>query len=113
MEDETKISTNIDTAIPLGMIVNELVTNSFKYAFKDVASPIITLRLVSITTNTYQLIITDNGSGLPNHQLPTNHHTLGLKLVHLFTEEIGGNISYKTKDGACFTIQFQISTLVL
>jgi two-component sensor histidine kinase len=111
--DSAGLVTNLETAIPLGMIVNEIVTNSFKYAFKQVSSPVISLRLISVAPQHFQLIITDNGSGLPNHQLPTNNQTLGLKLVHLFTEQIGGSISYETKNGACFMIDFPLTPSVL
>jgi two-component sensor histidine kinase len=111
--DETKLSTNIETAIPLGMIVNELVTNAFKYAFHQVAAPHIRIQITSTAPNTFQLVVADNGAGLPNGQLPNHYQSLGLKLVQLFTEQIGGTLAYATNNGACFTITFPFSATAL
>jgi len=60
--DNTKLTTNLDKAIPIGLIVNELVTNSFKYAFKNVTKGEIHIEL-NKTYNQYQLTIQDNGQG--------------------------------------------------
>lgn len=111
--DDTKLSTNIETAIPLGMIVNELVTNGFKYAFQQVATPHIRVQITATAPDTFQLLVADNGPGLPNGQLPNRYQSLGLKLVQLFTEQIGGTLTYATNNGACFTITFHCNTTVL
>jgi two-component sensor histidine kinase len=58
------------------------------------------------TNNQYQLTIQDNGDGLPNGELPINPKSLGLKLVHLFTEQLNGSLAYITNKGACFTVVF-------
>jgi two-component sensor histidine kinase len=103
--DNTKYTTNLDTAIPIGLIVNELVTNSFKYAFNNVAKGEINLEL-NKTNNQYQLTIQDNGQGLPNGELPKNSKSLGLRLVHLFTEQLNGSLTYIANKGACYTVEF-------
>lgn len=103
--DNYNISTSIDAAIPIGLIVNELVTNSFKYAFNNVAKGEINI-VLNKTNNQYQLTIQDNGDGLPNGELPINPKSLGLKLVHLFTEQLNGSLAYITNKGACFTVVF-------
>jgi len=103
--DNTGFTTNLDKAIPIGLIVNELVTNSFKYAFNDVAKGEISLEL-NKNNHSYHLTIQDNGQGLPNGELPKNPKSLGLKLVHLFTEQLNGTLNYTTKNGACYTVSF-------
>ncbi|MCX6186856.1 MAG: ATP-binding protein [Bacteroidetes bacterium] len=103
--DYTKLSTTLDTAIPVGLIVNELVTNSLKYAFTDLEKGKIHLEISRID-NKYQLSIQDNGKGLPNGQFPENPNTLGLRLVNLFTDQLNGSLQYSNNEGACFTILF-------
>ena len=56
---------DIDTAVPLGLIMNELLSNSFKYAFNDVTSGEINLQIQTLTEGKYELIYSDNGPGLP------------------------------------------------
>jgi two-component sensor histidine kinase len=103
--DNTNISTTLDTAIPIGLIVNELVTNSLKYAFTDLEQGEIHLEISRIN-NKYQLRIQDNGKGLPNGQLPENPKSLGLRLVNLFTDQLNGTLKYSSNKGACFIILF-------
>lgn len=103
--DNTNLATALDTAIPIGLIVNELVTNSFKYAFNNVAKGEINIEL-NKTNNNYQLTIQDNGQGLPGNELPKNPKSLGLRLVHLFTEQLNGTLQYATQNGACFVVTF-------
>jgi two-component sensor histidine kinase len=103
--DNTKLSTTLDTAVPVGLIVNELVTNSLKYAFTDLEHGEIKLE-ISRFDKKYQLCIKDNGKGLPNDQFPENPNTLGLRLVSLFTDQLNGTLQYSSNKGACFTILF-------
>jgi two-component sensor histidine kinase len=103
--DNTNFSTTLDTAIPIGLIVNELVTNSLKHAFTDLEQGEIHLKISRINNN-YQLSIQDNGKGLPSGQLPEKPNTLGLRLVSLFTDQLNGTLQYSNNGGACFTILF-------
>jgi two-component sensor histidine kinase len=103
--NNTNLATSLDTAIPIGLIVNELVTNSFKYAFNNVTKGEINIEL-NKTNNQYQLTIQDNGQGLPNGELPKNPKSLGLRLVYLFTEQLNGTLKYATNNGACYTVSF-------
>jgi two-component sensor histidine kinase len=105
--DSTALTTNLDTAIPLGMIVNELVTNAFKYAFAKVANPTINIQLELLKPNEYQLAIADNGPGLNNGELSTVHQSMGLKLVHLFAEQLDGAFNYTKASG--FIVNFKIA----
>jgi|GEM_PF-2843775 len=113
VNDNTALTTNLDTAIPLGMIVNELVTNSFKYAFATTENAIINIQLDSLSSKDYQLTVNDNGVGFANGQLPKNTTSLGLKLVNLFTEQLNGSLKYSANNGSSFMVSFPSSPSVL
>ncbi len=106
VKDSANIVTNLDTAIPVGLIVNELVTNSFKYAFKEIENCEILLKLDK-SQDKYQLQVSDNGIGFPDGKLPKNSGSLGLKLIHLFTEQLDGFLKYEANNGSHFTINFK------
>ena len=107
IQDNAQLTTNLDTAIPLGLIVNELVTNSFKYAFKELESGEINLLIGKANSSSYQLEIRDNGLGFPDGKLPKNSASLGLKLVNLFIEQLNGSLKYESNGGSQFTIIFK------
>jgi two-component sensor histidine kinase len=107
------LNTTIDTAIPIGMIVNELITNSFKYAFSLTKNPHIQIDILNQENNYYQLIIKDNGIGLENSKIEEKNNRLGLKLVRLFVEQLNGTYNYSTQNGAVFTINFYASAAIL
>jgi PAS domain S-box-containing protein len=99
-----KISFNIDTAIPLGLIINELVSNSFKHAFPDNRTGEIVVDISRIDDTHYRLIIRDNGIGFAQKSTYTN--TLGLNLVNALTEQIDGKLDIKSHEGSTFIITF-------
>ncbi|QUH22588.1 hypothetical protein HYG87_01795 [Methanobacterium alkalithermotolerans] len=102
--DEVKI--NIETAIPLGLIINELVSNSLKYAFKGVDDGKIDLSLKECTEG-YQLIVKDNGAGLPPALDLDNPKTLGLQLVQSLVGQLDGQLEVFNADGVSFKITFK------
>ncbi|MCD6066825.1 MAG: two-component hybrid sensor and regulator [Bacteroidetes bacterium] len=97
---------NLDTSIPCGLIVNELVSNSFKYAFPDNKQGFIFISLKK-QKNDVCLIIKDNGVGLPNEIDFKNTESLGLQLVVTLVEQIGGNIKLDNTNGTKFEITFK------
>lgn len=97
---------DIDSAVPLGLIMNELLSNSFKYAFNTVTLGAINLEIRSITEGRYQLLYSDNGPGLPVDFDIARSATLGLQLINDLSRQIGGKMQYATKNGASFTIHF-------
>lgn len=101
--EESTIS--IDTAIPCGLIVNELVTNSLKYAFPDGEKGKIEVLLRS-SHETYTLTISDNGVGLPESFKLENAETLGLQLVNSLVSQIEGVLKLKRNCGTEFKISF-------
>jgi PAS domain S-box-containing protein len=98
------INLNIETAIPLGLIINELVTNSIKYAFPQDKGTL-TLQLKSINDK-MELIIADDGIGLPEDIDYENTKTLGLQLVNTLTQQIDSEITLDRSNGTKFKIIF-------
>lgn len=97
---------DIDSAVPLGLILNELLSNSFKYAFKDVPDGKIAVTIRAVSEGRYQLVYSDNGPGLPPDFELGKAKTLGLQLVNDLSRQIGGRVHYRTLEGAVFTIHF-------
>jgi two-component sensor histidine kinase len=90
--------------IPLGFIVNELITNSAKYA-----KGIITVRLGTASTGGHWLSVSDSGPGLPVEFDASGGTGLGMKIIQSLVTQIGGELHIgRTKDsrGACFTVRF-------
>jgi PAS domain S-box-containing protein len=96
----------LDLSIPCGLIINELVSNSLKYAFVDKKKGIIKIELFEKNDNV-NLIVEDNGLGLPNNIDYKNTDSLGLQLVMTLTEQINGTIKLENKGGARYTITFK------
>jgi two-component sensor histidine kinase len=98
-------------AIPYGLILNEIISNSLKYAFPPgkvfKPKPEIIVKLVTLSDKRLQIIAGDNGIGLPaNYQL-TGSLSLGLYLIHILaTDQLDGEIEIGTKKGTIFTITF-------
>jgi two-component sensor histidine kinase/uncharacterized protein HemY len=97
---------DIETSIPLGLIINELVSNAFKYAFNGTGEGLIDIDLKSHSGDKYLLVIADNGRGLPPGTDIYSLNTLGLKLVNILTGQIDGRFSYEYAQGARFIIEF-------
>ncbi|PKL67448.1 MAG: hypothetical protein CVV28_06210 [Methanobacteriales archaeon HGW-Methanobacteriales-1] len=103
--DIEDINLNIETAIPLGLIVNEMVTNIVKYAFpKDKGT--ITINLKSLPDR-MQLTIRDDGIGLPEYLDIENTETLGFQLVNSLVSQIDGKIELYRVNGTEFKITFK------
>jgi two-component sensor histidine kinase len=103
-----RVSLNMETAVPCGLIISELVSNSLKYAFPDGRIGEIFVSLKS-GDEYYELIISDNGIGLPKEFDMDNIKTLGLMLVNSLTEQIDGKISINNDNGTRYTIIFKES----
>ncbi len=103
------VEMNIDTAIPCGLIINELVTNSLKYAFCQTGSNstgIIKIELNQIEDQ-FKLVVSDNGVGLPPHIQPGNTETLGLQLVNSLVDQLEGTLEIDRSHGTKFIIIFK------
>jgi len=100
------ISFEINTAIPCGLIINELVSNSLKHAFPDRRRGNISISLNSVGEGRYLLTVKDDGIGLPDGLDYQKSPTLGLKLVNALTGQLDGTIDLDRGMGTTFRITF-------
>lgn len=100
-----KVYSNIDIAVPLGLMLNELVTNSFKYAFPDNDSPQIKLSF-AVRGGMQIIYYHDNGPGLPAGIDIDKTKSLGLRLINRLSNQIEGKVTYKYEGGSLFTITY-------
>lgn len=120
MDIEEDIFFDINTAVPLGMIINEFVSNSLKYAFLGRNKGMIQIKLFSEETGNepykkknvinkgtrYTLTVSDDGIGIPEKVDIEKPETLGLQLVNLLVDQLDGEIELKRDKGTEFTIWF-------
>jgi hypothetical protein len=102
--DEVNLS--IDRAIPCGLIINELVSNAFKYAFTNQTGGKISIALHFDKDKYYTLTIKDNGIGLPLDLDIKTVESLGLQLVRILTEQLEGTLELYCRFGTEFRIRF-------
>jgi len=93
---------SVDTAIPLGMVVNELVTNAVKYAYPEPATGVITVRF-GRQEGGFVLTVGDSGQGLPGN-IESRPGSLGMKLINSLVAQVGGGLSVSHHPGATFEI---------
>jgi PAS domain S-box-containing protein len=99
---------NIDNAVPCGLIINELVTNSLKYAFPDGRQGIIKISVKSNDNGLIQLSISDDGIGIPKDLDIRNTKTLGLTLITALAEnQLNGELIINREKGTEFQINFR------
>lgn len=104
--DIENVNINLDTAIPCGLILNELITNSIKYAFRDRESGSISVGLHLSQDHFFTLDVRDDGMGLPKNLDIANASTLGLQLVAVLVRQLGGEMHVEGNSGARFFITF-------
>lgn len=109
-ENLSKVDLVLDQAIPCGLLVNELITNSLKYAFVDGRPGEISIILNEIKNNIH-LSISDNGVGLPIDFDILNSDTLGLQLVSTLVEQLDGQIVVDNSIGIKYLITFEKAKL--
>jgi two-component sensor histidine kinase len=102
------ITLDLDTAIPLGLILNELITNSIKYSFADVDEGEMEVSIKQLDTpNNYELKVSDNGKGLPQNLDIETLPSMGLKLVKSLSRQIHGSFETVVDSKAHFIIKFK------
>ncbi len=103
-----QLDLDIDTAVPLGLITNELLSNAWKYAFQDMEQGMIRVELKRNGPEQYILTVSDTGKGLDHEQATAKTKSLGLKLVRSLTRQIHGQLHVVTDGpGATFMIEFR------
>lgn len=104
--DIADIELDLSHSVPLGLILNEAITNSIKYAFPNQGEGVIAVSLQYTSIGRLLLTISDNGIGLPagfNHR---NNHSMGMNLMQGLSEDIGGIFTIENRAGACVQVSF-------
>ncbi|PRY16170.1 two-component sensor histidine kinase [Pontibacter ummariensis] len=104
-----RIKVNIDSAITLGLIVNELVSNTLKYAFPNDEKGLLRIELKQHDEVQYTLTVSDNGRGLPDDFNQIQHQSFGLKLVSSLSKKLGGHIKFYNQDGTKSILYFVLA----
>jgi len=105
--DIKDILLDVSTAIPCGLIINELVSNSLKYAFGDGRAGEILIKLYSDKAGKLTLIVEDDGVGFPKDVDFRKTESLGMQLVIMLVEQLGGAIELDKSKGTAFKITFE------
>ena len=107
---DVEISINqlsLDTLVPLGLLLNEFISNSLKHAFEGREEGTITTKLSKREDQMFELIVGDNGIGLPRDFSFKSANTLGMELIETLTEQLDGTISRMPEEGSYFKIVFK------
>jgi two-component sensor histidine kinase len=91
----------IDGAVPLGLIINELLTNSYKHAFPQGKKGIITVHLTE-NEETFTIRVSDNGIGLPEDFDHTDSKTLGMELIFILIDQLDSKLTIENQNGSSF-----------
>ncbi len=104
--DTSNIFLDLESAIPCGLIVNELISNSLKYAFPGDRTGVINVSFKEKQTGFFTLLVTDDGVGLPKGFNPEKGSSLGLKLVSSLVKQIQGEMTVANEVGVNYEINF-------
>lgn len=106
--DIPDIKLSIDTVIPLGLIINETITNALKYGIKEENEGEIEISLRKLLDNRFEMYLGDNGVGYPENINSGNSKSLGLKLIYNLARQLRGSITrdYKRK-GTYYRMVFE------
>jgi two-component sensor histidine kinase/tetratricopeptide (TPR) repeat protein len=100
------IELDVTQAVPLGLIINEALTNALKYAFPNERNGSVYLSLKRQAAYIYQLFIADDGVGLPVDFDPSRSRSLGMTLMHGFSAQLGGGLSITSPPGMSIELVF-------
>ncbi|MBP7736133.1 MAG: PAS domain S-box protein [Spirochaetes bacterium] len=102
--DVAPLSLGIDIAVPCGLILNELLTNAFKYAFPGGRRGSVVVALAAKDEHSYRLSVRDDGVGLPDDFVMETSGSLGMRLVRILTNQIEGTLDIIRNNGVEFII---------
>lgn len=100
------VKLEVSLATPLGLIINEVITNSLKYAFPQNRPGTITLSLSQLDHQTYRLMMSDDGVGLPANFDPEGSNTLGMTMIRGLSKQIRGQLDITQCNGVEISLQF-------
>jgi len=97
----------INTLVPLGLMINEMISNSLKYAFKEQEVGVIIVHIKHLEGLKHEMLIGDNGVGMPIDFNFEDSTTLGIQFIQVFTEQLNGSIKRIKQPGTKFCILFE------
>jgi len=109
--DVCDINISLDRAVPLGLIINELLTNAYKHAFRNCKRGLLEVAVKQTGEGGAVLTIQDNGPGLPNGFSIKSCDTLGMQLISGLAAQIGGRVEAINRDGARFEVVFHLGDM--
>ncbi|NVN89304.1 MAG: PAS domain-containing protein [Desulfuromonadales bacterium] len=102
-----EVALGVDEAIPIGLIINELISNSLKYAFPDGRQGDISIGFSTDSDGCILLTVADNGVGLPPDLEVATTETLGLQVVTILTRQLRGSMEVGRENGTWFALKFR------
>ena len=106
MDLDEEASWELDTAIPLGLMLSEVITNSLTHGFPQEKDGLIRIELRSGSGGAFEMEVADDGVGVPSHVDFSNPTSLGLKLVRLLAEQSGATVELNRELGTRFRVVF-------
>jgi PAS domain S-box-containing protein len=103
------VAVPVDKAIPCGLMLNELITNALKHAFKDRRDGVLRVELTR-SDHAIRLVVADNGVGLPLDLDVRSTKSLGLRLVNTLVRQLRATLTVGARDGARFELQFAVES---
>jgi two-component sensor histidine kinase len=110
--DLEEIDLDVSQAVPVGLILNEAITNVIKYAFPGGQRGAIDIVMKRESGSRIMLSISDNGVGLPAGSDPGKKHSFGMNLIRGLAGQLGGTISIASDKGLCILIEFPLNAVM-
>ncbi|AYL94900.1 sensor histidine kinase [Mucilaginibacter celer] len=108
----TDLELDVSRAVPIGLILNEAITNSIKYAFPNEIDGCISISLCCVEENSFRLSISDNGVGLPDDFEMAKCRSLGMNLMRGLCKQIGSSLILKNDNGVSISVDFKDEKLL-
>ena len=105
--DTDEMYLNTDTAVPVSLIINELVSNALIHGFPDGRKGTVTVSMKQVKQNGFMIEIEDDGVGVPDPGCTPDNKTLGLNLVRTLMENLHGTMKVKVNGGTCITLRLK------
>lgn len=106
--DAASTQVGLETAVPLGLLLNELITNSLKHAFPDGRQGAITISVQAAAQGQCQVAVRDNGIGMPDAEMLSKSRSLGVKLLKTLAGQIDASLALYNDNGAVTTLTFPV-----
>ncbi|MDA3950648.1 MAG: PAS domain S-box protein [Spirochaeta sp.] len=109
--DPSEVRADLTKAIPFGLILNELVTNSLKHAFTGTEEGRVSISFSPQDGAMVEAVVADTGAGIPESILQAKEKPLGLMLIDRLTDQLGGTVSYDVRHGTRVSVTFRVSDI--